>query len=309
MWQQPIAQAGPNPETGDASASSGAVGGGRLYQAGGTTTINGVSYAGSVRALDLGTGTVLWAQGTASPVIAAVAYANGLVVDGAGAVLEVRDASSGALLYSHTLGGAIYGAPSVAYGHIYVGTKDGTLTAFGLAPALTVTPPSGIFPQTLILSGTAFTANEVVHVYDQSVSATPLYTGTADTSGTVVMTGTFPLSVYGAHTLVALGQTSGLTATATYTVKPGLLLRPLVGTGGATAVVSGSGFGAHEAVTLYWDRPLQSVGATTSSTVGAFYGATGVTITIPVGTTAGWHLIYGLGQATHALGVGMVYVY
>ena len=60
----------------------------------------------------------------------ALAYTNGLVIDGAGATLEVRRAASGARLYGYTTGGPIYGAPSVAYGRIYAGSMDGKVYAF-----------------------------------------------------------------------------------------------------------------------------------------------------------------------------------
>jgi outer membrane protein assembly factor BamB len=88
---------------------------------------------GSVRALNPSTGDFVWQAATPDSVIPALAYANGLVVDGAGATLEVRRAASGARLYSYTTRGPIYGAPSVANGRIYAGSADGKVYAFGVA--------------------------------------------------------------------------------------------------------------------------------------------------------------------------------
>ena len=133
LWQQAIARAGGSPQHGDASVSSAAIGGGRLFMAGETTTIGGTGYAGSVRAFDPTTGNVLWQRGESGPVFAALAYANGLVIDGAGSTLEVLDATSGSPLYSYTTGSTIYGAPSVSNGRIFAGSTDGSLYAFGLA--------------------------------------------------------------------------------------------------------------------------------------------------------------------------------
>ena len=88
---------------------------------------------GSVRALNPSTGDFVWQAAASDSIIPALAYANGLIVDGAGATLEVRRAASGARLYSYTTRGPIYGAPSVANGRIYAGSVDGKVYAFGVA--------------------------------------------------------------------------------------------------------------------------------------------------------------------------------
>lgn len=61
VWSTQIANGGSTPQNGDGSVSSGAFGNGMLFMAGGHPTINGTSYNGSVRALNPGTGAVLWA--------------------------------------------------------------------------------------------------------------------------------------------------------------------------------------------------------------------------------------------------------
>jgi outer membrane protein assembly factor BamB len=133
VWQRRIGAGGSSPRIGEGSVSSGAFGAGRLYMAGGETTINTTPYSGSVGAYDPATGHVLWRQGTSKPVLPALAYANGLVIDGAGPTLEVRDAATGRLLYHYTTGKTIYSAPSIANGQLFVGSTNGNVYAFGLS--------------------------------------------------------------------------------------------------------------------------------------------------------------------------------
>src|SRR5499427_7665249 len=140
VWQKLIANGGGCPTCGDGSVSSAAFANGVLYAAGGNTTIGGAGYMGSVRALDPATGNLTWEHPDAATVIAAVAYANGLVFAGAGASLEVLDAGSGSRLYSFATGGVIYGAPSVSNGRAFAGSVDGNLYAWGL-PSTSPPPP------------------------------------------------------------------------------------------------------------------------------------------------------------------------
>jgi len=142
VWQTQVAIGGGNATAGDGSVSSGAFANNRLFFAGGNTSIGGTSYPGGVRALDPATGNFLWQHGAPGVVIAALAYANGLVVDGGGATLEVLDASSGKSLYSAKLGGTIYGAPSVSNGEIFAGATDGKLYAYGLPGTPPPPPPT-----------------------------------------------------------------------------------------------------------------------------------------------------------------------
>ncbi len=140
VWTTPIAIAGTCPQCGDGSVSSGAFGNGTLFLAGGNMVINGRGYKGSVNALDPATGKYRWQHGAPGAVIPGLAYANGLIFDGAGATLEVLDASSGIRLYSYTTGGYLYAAPSVSNGQVYTGGTDDNVYAFGLATP--TTPPA-----------------------------------------------------------------------------------------------------------------------------------------------------------------------
>src|SRR2546421_1960242 len=141
VWTQQIAVGGACPTCGEGSISPGTIGNGRLYLAGGQTIINGVGYSGSVRALDTATGKVLWQHATPGPVLGALVYDNGLVIEAGGALLEVLDATTGARLYSYAISNIAYSAPSVANGQVFVGNVDGNVDAFGFS---TTPPPTPI---------------------------------------------------------------------------------------------------------------------------------------------------------------------
>lgn len=127
VWRRQIARP-------DLNISSAAFGGGSLFVAGSAGQEGGVAYKGSVRALDPATGTVRWLVATPGAVWPALSYVNGLLIDGAGKTLQVRNASTGHVLFSYKTGGALYGPAAVANGRIFVGSTDGNVYAFGPPP-------------------------------------------------------------------------------------------------------------------------------------------------------------------------------
>ncbi|HEX9069765.1 MAG TPA: PQQ-binding-like beta-propeller repeat protein, partial [Ktedonobacterales bacterium] len=141
VWRTRIAIGGECPTCGDGSVSSMAFAKGVLYAAGGNTIIGGAGYQGSVRALDPATGNIIWEHGDTQPVVPALAYDNGLVIDGAGNILEVLDASTGKRLYTYQAGGGIYSAPSVWNGKIYFGALDSKVYSLTLPGTITLPPP------------------------------------------------------------------------------------------------------------------------------------------------------------------------
>ncbi|MCI4351053.1 MAG: PKD domain-containing protein [Thermoplasmata archaeon] len=121
----------------------------RLYAGGGST----------ISALDPKDGSTLWSHTTSGYVYGGLAYANGLVVDGSGSVLEVLNAANGSLIKSFTLASTqtINGAPSVAQGRIFFASGDSSTTGYFYAAGI----PLG------------FSANE-----SPAVGAAPLQVGT-----------------------------------------------------------------------------------------------------------------------------------
>lgn len=133
IWEQHTGTGGQCPICGEGDISSGAFANGVYYQAdGNTSNIGGLGYPGAVRAVDPGTGNYIWERGVPNPILGAVAYANGLLNYGEGQMVEVLDAKTGARLYSYQTGNAIYGAPSVSHGQIFIGSLDGNVYSFGL---------------------------------------------------------------------------------------------------------------------------------------------------------------------------------
>jgi outer membrane protein assembly factor BamB len=136
VWEKQTGLGGQCPICGQGSVSSGAFANGTLYMAGGNTIIGGKGYPGAIRAMDPGTGKYLWEHGVPGPVIPAIAYANGLIIDGEGQTIEVLDARTGTRLYSYQTAQDIYSPPSVAHGQIFIGSLDGNVYSFGLGSAM-----------------------------------------------------------------------------------------------------------------------------------------------------------------------------
>ncbi len=140
IWEKQTSLGGTCPACGDGSVSSAVFANGVLFIAGGKTTINGVGYLGSVRAIDTTTGNYVWEHGDPNAVIGALAYANDMVFATEGSNLEVLDARSGERLYNYQTDGGIYAPPSVSHGQVFIGSLDGNLYSFGLRAA--TNPPS-----------------------------------------------------------------------------------------------------------------------------------------------------------------------
>ncbi|HYM14127.1 MAG TPA: PQQ-binding-like beta-propeller repeat protein, partial [Dehalococcoidia bacterium] len=139
VWEKLIAVGGATPQYGEGSVSNMAFDGTTLYVAGGNTTINGVAVTSSVRAVRPSDGTFLWEQGTGL-ILAALAYSNGIVVDGGGSNIEVRSAATGALLSSYATGSQIFGPPAIGGGRIIQGSTNSNIYALGITNGPTNTP-------------------------------------------------------------------------------------------------------------------------------------------------------------------------
>lgn len=133
IWEDPAYIGGTCPDCGDGSVSPGTYGDGMLFMAGGNTQVGKVGYGGAVRAIDPLTGKYIWQHGTPGFILAALTYANGLLIDGEGPVIEVLNAKTGERLFSYQTGADIYGSASVSHGQIFVGSQDGYVYSFGLA--------------------------------------------------------------------------------------------------------------------------------------------------------------------------------
>jgi outer membrane protein assembly factor BamB len=135
LWRANIAHSGDCPQCGGGTISPSAWDGSRLYIAGGQTSINGVTCAGSVSAVTP-TGSFIWRHCLQSgPVLGAVSVSGspGVVFVEQGTYVMGIRASDGATLFSYndTLSGSTFwGAPSISNGYVFAGNQDGNLYAF-----------------------------------------------------------------------------------------------------------------------------------------------------------------------------------
>lgn len=163
-------------------------------------------------------------------------------------------------------------------------------------PAIVISPTQTSPKLPVAITGTNFGPAEQVSVYLDFTSTPPLTTTTSTSLGTFVAAGIVPAAVYGPHTVIALGKTSGDMATTPLTIKPRLVLTPTSGAPGKTITATALGFGGKETVTLHWASAGGPVLKTaTSSNVGTATTA----FKVPQ-SPAGHYLVYAVGSTTKA---------
>jgi len=135
LWKATVGEPGTSPDQGKASIASSAWDGSTLYVASGRTTIQGLTCAGSLRAVNPSDGTFLWQFCTRGKVLAPVIAVPGVVVVVGASRMYVMDATSGKALFTFhdtNTNSTFWGAASISNGVLYVGNMDGNLYAFGL---------------------------------------------------------------------------------------------------------------------------------------------------------------------------------
>ncbi len=153
--------------------------------------------------------------------------------------------------------------------------------------------------QSIDVTGTNFGPTEPVKLYWDSAATTALTTTSANTSGSFVTHVTVPQTPAGTHTIIAVGQGSGLVAAAAVTVKPIAVLAHGSGHQSSANGVSGFGFAADETVTAYWLPGGLTLGHGTTNNVGSI---TSLTFTVPFSPT-GTYYVYTVGQQSKAAAV------
>lgn len=105
-----------------------------LYEAGGSATINGMTCAGHLRAVNPANGAFLWQDCLASDVFGPVTAVPGLLEVGCGSSLLLIAATTGQQLFAFqdTATKSFFQGPgTISNGILYHGNKDGLLYAFG----------------------------------------------------------------------------------------------------------------------------------------------------------------------------------
>jgi hypothetical protein len=166
---------------------------------------------------------------------------------------------------------------------------------------LVANPASGSYGQTVSVTGTKFAANEGVNIYWGRSGTTPRASATTDATGAFSASFSVPDATFGAHKLIAVGQTSAMSSTASFQVLPRSSLRRSSGLAGSTDAVYSHGFAAHETVHAYWGQQGGLLlGTGTSSALGALSGASAITFTVPV-SPAGTYPIVTVGATSGAM--------
>lgn len=90
----------------------------------------GQTYGGTIGAYDAITGNVIWSTTTTGKMVSPVTCTSDLVIDNQGNIVEVRDASSGNILFSYSAKKRLYGASVISNGVLYTPSTDGSVYAF-----------------------------------------------------------------------------------------------------------------------------------------------------------------------------------
>jgi hypothetical protein len=163
---------------------------------------------------------------------------------------------------------------------------------------LLVHPSKGRVGQNVLAAGAAFGARETVAVYWDSTTDQPVAVARTAAGGDFKIHFHVPQSTQGAHTVIAVGQTSGRTAHVSFDVRPSMSLTRATGEPGARDALSGAGFKAGDLVTVHWASPRGPVlGRALSSATGSFAAGRAILFTVP-NASAGTYAMYAVARAS-----------
>ena len=162
-------------------------------------------------------------------------------------------------------------------------------------PALQLSSSSGLPGSTVTANGSGFTPGETV---DVTFNGQSVGSPTANTGGTFSLAFTVPNTPPGQYGVLAKGQTSGASASASFTINQGaaaLTFDPAQAAPGASVTVTGTGFRPGETVTLSFNGP--TVGTETADTNGKVV----FTFTVPATLGPGQYGVTATGQTSNSV--------
>lgn len=168
--------------------------------------------------------------------------------------------------------------------------KPATLTAkfTVVAPALSISPGGIKGGQSAQVTLSGFQAGEIVNLTwnaNGGQTITSLYT---DYTGALTDTITPPSAPHGSYIVTATGGTSGLQATQSLNLGPGISLNPNTSNPGSAITVAGGGFTANETLNIYFQATTNGVTSVTTDSTGAF--TTTLTVPLHYSTTAAYYV-------------------
>lgn len=179
--------------------------------------------------------------------------------------------------------------------------------AHAAGPTLTLHPTSTSYSplnSRVIVQGKNFSSNETVKVYWNDTgpgSGTLEAVATTDGSGTFFAQFTPPLVSTGTYTVVGIGQTSGLVATAPFLLLPNLSISPEASGPNTLLTFTGDAFGAREVVKIYWNYAGPGTGTLLATATGNGTGSFTFTAHVPPGTSSGDTIVAGVGQTSQTV--------
>ncbi len=194
-------------------------------------------------------------------------------------------------------------APYGTYPIAAIGQTSGivSVSSFQELPNLLVTPKAGGVGSKIALSGSAFSAGEVVNLYwEYAGPGTGILIGTAtsDATGSFTTHAHIPSSTsYGMVPIVGVGLSSKTTAQALFVFyAPTLALAPLSGSAGTTLTISAYGFAGKEPVQVFWNNGSTPVLTAHVNTLGYLAPTT---MLIPEGTAPGSYAVTLVGSTSN----------
>lgn len=182
-------------------------------------------------------------------------------------------------------------------------TPTTTLTPTVASASISITPTSGTYGGFPIkVTGTNFGSSEMVALYLDTTASSPIKSISAASDGSFATSFAVPDAPLGAHLVIAIGQSTGAQASATYQMTPRLILSQTLGPPGTTVAVSGYGFRAGETVYLRWGTITGPfIGVATADPLGRFAGSSSANVVIPSNATSGTtYYIYAIGGSSRA---------
>jgi hypothetical protein len=148
---------------------------------------------------------------------------------------------------------------------VQTSTDTSNSVAFSVTPAVSLVSNVGSVGDQITVHGSGFTASDYVVILFDSVS---LLTATATNLGDVSGTITIPPRPRGTYTVTLIGPATE-SATTPFTISSKLTVSPTTAAAGDTLTISGSGFGASQTITIYFDGVPTGI-TTTTDTLGSF---------------------------------------
>ncbi len=188
-----------------------------------------------------------------------------------GALCSATTAATGGFSCAFLVPAAVQGPHTVSATDSASPTPNTATATFTVVPKLVLSPSTGLVASTPSAEGSGFAATSAVTLTWTPVQSLNCVSGslTTDSTGSFDCVFAVPPAVTGGHVVTATDASSN-SATATFTVVPGLVLTPSSGIVGSTSTATGTGFGGAASVSVTWSPLSLALCAATANATGSF---------------------------------------